>query len=145
MWSLNLIFTELLMHYGNCAPFTFTVCILLAKCKLYCSVAGVLETLQFFKLIHSFYLCVFQVTFSDPVVLVSSFCSCVAESEVFGSFAVCVCGVSVVSTVLSCTEIDQKWYKSLTMVLYYLNKVEKYSQHPLISASASYMLWCNYP
>lgn len=27
VWTLNLNFTELLMHYGNGTPFTFTVCI----------------------------------------------------------------------------------------------------------------------
>lgn len=58
VWSLNLNFTELLMHYGNCTPFTFTVCILLAMCKVYCSVGGVLETLQFFKFIQFLFVCI---------------------------------------------------------------------------------------
>ncbi|KAJ8368736.1 hypothetical protein SKAU_G00087640 [Synaphobranchus kaupii] len=60
---------------------------------------------------------------SDPVVLVNSFCSCVAGSGVCNHVVALLyqtahyseCGMSAVPPVLSCTETEQKWHKPRTM------------------------------
>ncbi|XP_049924428.1 uncharacterized protein LOC126404989 [Epinephelus moara] len=60
---------------------------------------------------------------SDPVVLVNSFCSCVAGSVVCNHLVALLyqtahyseCGMSVVPPGLSCTETEQKWHKPRTM------------------------------
>ncbi|KAK0152979.1 hypothetical protein N1851_005346 [Merluccius polli] len=60
---------------------------------------------------------------SHPVVLVKSFCSCVAGCGICNHLVALLyqtahyseCGMSTVPPVLSCTETEQKWHKPRTM------------------------------
>ena len=98
---------------------------LLNNIHMYFLTTDLLEILKFKSVLFVF-VSLFQMTLrdSDPVVLVKSFCSCVAGTGLCNHLVALLyqtahysqCGMSVVPPVLSCTETEQKWHKPRTMV-----------------------------